>query len=226
MASASQCYNATLYSTAGTTLRSVFNYSGPITGTQTVVATVNGTVTFEGNSTIESTATTTGTNTVSGITVPTDTEVKTYQSAAANGQTTLYGATGRTTQSVAGFAFSTTFKTVYSPPFVNLQFTLTAGQTITQNYAGTTTTTTAAGATSASTTVNQSLRFVGIESVTVPAGTFSTCKFEQWDNATPTQITTSYLAVGNGALVKSTGVSSQGTQTISATQLVLNGTSL
>ena len=226
MASASQCFNLALYTTAGTTLRSVFNYAGPITGTQTVVATVGGTTSFEGASVIESTATTTGTNTVAGVTVPTDTEVKSYQTASASGETTQHGVTGRTAQTVAGFSISTTFKTVFTPPWVNRQFTMTAGQTITQSYTGTTTVTSLAGTTSSTATTNQSLRFVGIESVTVPAGTFSSCKFEQWDNTSPANVTTSWLAVGNGALVKSVGVSAEGTQTISATALVLNGSSL
>lgn len=229
MASASQCFNLALYNTPGTTSRVVFDYSGIITGRQTVQATVGAITSFEGVSAREVTATTSGTNTVAGLTVAIDTSVKSYQNAAANGETTQYGAVVTANTPVAGFNVTSTSRTVFSPPWVDRRFTMTAGQTLTQTYTGTTTTSSGGilgspgTTTTVTTTTTQSIRFVGIESVTVPAGTFSACKFEDSDPAVPGSVTTTWLATGHGTNVKSVGSGPSGTQTIEAVSVQING---
>ncbi len=207
----------------------VYDYSGVITGQQTVASTVGNVTTFEGSSAREVTATTTGSNSIAGISTAIDTEVKAYQTAAANGEVTQYGSIARATTPIAGFSLTNTIKTVYTPAWVDRMFTMTAGQTLVQTYAGTTTTTTGgiAGVPGTTTTSNlsasQTTRYLGRESVTVPAGTFNACKFEQFDTASPSNVTTSWLAPGNGVMVKTTGTSTQGPQTISARTLLING---
>ncbi|MFG5410993.1 hypothetical protein ABXN37_26410, partial [Piscinibacter sakaiensis] len=231
-ASASQCFNLALSETQGTVLRSVFNYSGIITGTQTVVATVGGLTSFEGATAREIVATTNGTNTIAGLTTTISTEVKAYNRAAANGEVTNYGAIVSAPVTVAGFTVTSNSKTVYNPPWVDRRNTLSAGQQITQTYTGTTTTTTGGlfgtpGSTTTNTaTISDVVRFVGIESVTVPAGTYQACKFENWAPATPADVTTNWIVVGSGALAKTLSVSSGGTQLIEATSLQLNGATL
>ena len=210
----------------------MFNYSGPITGTQTVVATVNPPTVFEGVTATELVAVTTGTNTVSGVTAPIDTEVRNYSNAAADGRTTEYGATGRTRVSVAGFTIDTTFKTVFTPAWIDARFAMNAGETLVQTYTGTTTSTTpglfGAPATNTTNTATTSttIRFLGIESVSVPAGSFNSCKFEEYETGTPANKSTIWFGVGNGAVLKTVTVTPEGTQTIEATSLVLNGSSL
>lgn len=207
----------------------MFDYSGVITGTQTVQATVGSITTFEGRSARELTATTTGTNTIAGLTVAIDTQTRTYQNAAANGEVTQYGAVVRATTPVAGFSVTSDSRTVFNPPWVDRRFTMTAGQTLTQTYTGTTTVVSggilgAPGTTTTSTTtLTQNIRFVGIESVTVPAGTFNACKFEDTDPASPGAVTTTWLAVNHGSIVKTVGTGPSGTQTIVATSILING---
>ena len=229
MASASQCYNFALYTTPGTTSRTVFDYSGIITGTQTVVATVGEQTTFEGQSARELTAVTTGTNTVAGLTASIDTQVKAYQNALANGEVTQYGTVVRAITPVAGFNMTSDARTVFSPPWLDRRYTLNAGQTLTQTYTGTTTVVSGGilgspgTTTTVTTTTTQNIRFVGIESVTVPAGTFNACKFEDTDPASPGSMTTSWIAVNHGFNLKSVGTGPSGTQTIVATSVLLNG---
>ena len=207
----------------------MYDYSGIITGQQTVVSTVGNITSFEGSSAREMTATTTGSNTIAGLTVAIDTELKSYQNAAANGETTQYGVLLRAVTPTGGFALTTNSKTVFAPPWVDRRYTLTAGQSIVQTYAGTTTSTTTGfpglptTPTTANVSVSQTVRFVGKESVTVPLGTFQACKFEEFATATPSEVTTNWLAVGNGVLLRSSATTTQGTQVIAARTLLING---
>lgn len=227
--SALDCYSFALTTTAGTTVRVVYDYSGVITGQQTVASTVGGITSFEGFSARETTTTTTGSNTIGGATVAIDTELKSYQTALANGETTQYGVQLRAVTPAGGFALTTNSKTVFSPPWVDRRFTLTAGQSIVQTFAGTTTSTSTgipglpATPTTTNTSSSQTVRFVGIESVTVPLGTYQACKFEEFATATPSEVTTNWLALGNGVLLRSTATTTQGTQVIAARTLLING---
>ncbi len=172
---------------------------------------------------------TTGTNTVGGVYVAVDTQVKTYQTAVPAGEVTFFGAVTRVVTPVAGFSLTNDSRTVYSPPWVDRRFTLNAGQTLTQTYTGTTTATVGGfpgvpgTSTTTTTTTTQHVRFVGLESVTVPAGTFNACKFEDTDPATPANMTTTWPAVNHGSMVKTVGTSPSGTQTIVARSILVNG---
>jgi hypothetical protein len=217
---------------AGTTVKVVWDYAGPITGTQTVTSTVGSQKTFEGQQAVETVATTTGTNTVAGVTTSIDTVVKAYTRKTGAAEITYYGALVTASQQVLGFSIPMETKTVWTPPWVDHRYTLGVGEQLTQTYSGSTTITTGGVLGSPSTVTTQPtpvsnvVKFVGIESVTVPAGTYNACKFQDWAVATPTEVTTTWLIVGKGMLVKTLAVTKTGTQTISATSLTLNGQKL
>lgn len=217
---------------AGTTVKVVWDYAGPITGTQTVTSTVGQSKTFEGAQAVETVATTTGTNTVAGITTTLDTVVKAYTRKTGSAEITYYGALTTSTQLVAGFSIPMETKTVWSPPWVDHRYSLGVGEQLTQTYSGSTTITSGGllgspgTVTTTPTPVSNVVKFVGIESVTVPAGTYNACKFQDWAVATPTEVTTTWIVVGKGMLVKTMAVTKSGTQTISATSLTLNGQKL
>ncbi|MFO1292521.1 MAG: hypothetical protein U1F07_05505 [Rubrivivax sp.] len=189
-------------------------------------------VSWEGNQAYKYTATTTGTNTVAGATTSINTVSDSYSRRTATAEVTMFGTEVTTTQSVSGFNVATVNKMVWSPPLVDRRYTMAIGDTLTQSYAGTNTTTTAGilGAPGTSSTVQVSVtnvsKFVGIESVTVPAGTFNACKFQEWAAATPDDVSTSWLVVGKGVSVKTVSASSSGTQTIQARSVKINGQSL
>jgi hypothetical protein len=65
---------------------------------------------------------------------------------------------------------------------------------------------------------------VGQEQVTVPAGTYSTCKFEVTTADSPV-VTTSWVIVGKGIPVHTSSSGSDGV-TIKATAITLNGAHL
>jgi hypothetical protein len=44
--------------------------------------------------------------------------------------------------------------------------------------------------------VSPNIKFYGVESVTVPAGTYSACKFEQFDSSGPGTNTFTWLIAG------------------------------
>jgi hypothetical protein len=106
------------------------------------------------------------------------------------------------------------------------------GDTITQSYSGSTTIATGGilgtpgTSTTTATPVSNTVKFVAVETLTVPAGTFKTCKFQDYATGTPANVTTSWLVYGNGVSVKSESVTASGTQTITATSVKVNGKSL
>lgn len=191
--------------------------------------TVGGTTTFEGNSAVLYTAKTTGTNTVGGQTLAVDTSSNNYSKRTGTGEVTNYGSVITATQAIFGFNVSTETKVVWSPPWKDLRYGMAVGDTIVQTYSGSTTITTggfggAPGSTTTNITpVSNTVKFVGIETVTVPAGTYRTCKFQEWATATPAQVTTSWLLLGKGLLAKSEAVTTEGTQLITATSIKING---
>lgn len=111
---------------------------------------------------------------------------------------------GRVNSTAAGF--SITVDTFFEPPFVDRTGSLKAGETFSATRTGRRVTkTTGAPVPIPDSTVNfsdrPSITFVGIESVTVPAGTFQACKFT--DNTDPSQVVTEWIGVGNGIALKS-----------------------
>jgi hypothetical protein len=114
---------------------------------------------------------------------------------------------------------SGTSKSVFTPPFLNRRYTLAPGESTTSTSTMVTTTTlTGMPPTTQTTSHTQTDRYLGQESVTVPAGTFNACKFE-------TANQTTWEAVGRGVMVKSISLdSSGGTTTMQLTAGSINGT--
>lgn len=216
----------------------VYTYSGLIGGDQTVESVVDGASTFKGQSAVQVTTTTTGSNSFQGITTTTTTRSRSYAQAANNGLTRTLGAIIEATVSTAlpsipglpplpGTNTTTTSETVYNPPSENIEYTIAVGQSINKTESSTTTVTSGPGAGTAPITVSgtTTYTFEAKETITVPAGTFSTCRYRF---STPGDSTTSqsWLIVGKGIMAKSETRTSQGTQSIVLKSGTYNGSRL
>jgi hypothetical protein len=228
--SSNGCFDLSLAETQGTHSVIGYTYSGAITGTEIVDSTVGAMTTFEGQSARQSALITTGSHTAAGQTVAINTNGTTYSARTGDGQMTQYGLQTVASGSAGGITFTTTIKTVYSPPFVDNQYSLALGSSITQTLAGTATTTIHTGVvpdqvtTSAIPASTSTTTYVGQEQVSVIAGTYSACKYQV---TTPgsSDVTTSWFIVGKGIPVKTT-ISGSVSQTIEANSVVLNGAHL
>lgn len=200
------CFDQALLDTQGTRLTVSYSYSGDVTGTQTVDATVGGLVTFQGYQARETVSTTTS-SMQGGFTIT----AKVYT--ARNGDVvTQYGMT--TEES----AMAPAMRTVYTPPYEDRMAVLALGEshTATQN----TTYTYLVNGTENSSSYSSSYTatYLGVEPVTVAAGTYEACKFEVTSGpASPA--TTNWYIRGKGFHVKSV----TGNQVMEATSVKLNG---
>lgn len=210
-----------------------YEHTGRITGNTTVASVVNAPATFEGQASIEHSHHTTGTNTrvATGEVSVIDLTVKGYGIRTGTAEVTQHGVVTTSIMELSpGVPVSMEVKVVWSPAWVDTQYALNAGDTVIKTLQAATTTT--IGSTPPGvfgpivTTVTPNIKFHGVESVTVPAGTYSTCKFEQFDSSSPSTNTFTWLIVGKGILVKSMDTTSEGVQTISATAVTLNGQGL
>lgn len=209
----------------GFTTRNVYDYQGIITGEQTVETVVNGAAAFEGQNATLTTATTTGTNQTQGVTVSTTTVNKVYQQALGGGRIKTLGALIDATIGgavVAGISTPSTTvssKVVYDPAEENTEFTLAVGQSVTKT---TTVRTTTAGNTITS-TGSTTHTFEARESITVPAGTYNTCRYRITSGG---DATTTWYIVGKGIMARSQATTSAGTQTIQLKSGTFNGAPL
>ncbi len=139
---------------------------------------------------------------------------------------TEYGGTIVTGVTVAGISVNTTTTTTYTPPKPDRRFTLAVGasDTVTSTL-GVTSVTNFGPTPATSTAETTTIRFVGQESVTVPAGTFAACKFVDTANSETTE---HWFAKGNGAPIRFTSRTSEGqVVTISMTSASrLNGAAI
>lgn len=198
---------------SGTTVKTVFaNSTNPaLAGTATMAN--NGVVTFDGHA-----ATEVAVVTRSGIL---NLDAKLYADFdAASGVATLYGSVSAYTSTLGANTTRQDTTSILTPPIVDNEFTLAPGQSVASQTevssdATTTTVNGVAGPTTTSTRRTSSLAttFVGIETVTVAAGTFSTCRYQ--DHAGVTK----WLLLGYGTTVKD----SQGG---AATAITVNGVPL
>lgn len=194
---------------AGTTVRTT--YASPATPSLAATQSVsnNGTVSFAGQSATE--IATTGTLGAAAI------DIKVYGAFdATSGVATLYG-------SVTHYVSATTLQdttSILTPPIVDTEFALAAGQSVASQMevSSDTTTVTVNGVAGQPTTTTRSsaspaTTFVGIETVTVAAGTFTTCRY-----LASTGIT-SWILAGYGTEV-------QNSQGGFATSILVNGVAL
>lgn len=208
------CYDLGLAETPGTHIVETFEYSGSVTGSQTVDSLVGDLTLFEGHQARATATHSTGSNTVQGTTVAVDTNGTFYASRTGTSEMTHYGFS-----TVAGPA---TINTVYSPPFVDRQSGLAIGESIIATQTGTTNMT--FGGTSlppSQINTTTTTKYVGQDPVTVPAGTYNTCKFEV-TTAGSSGVTTNWVIVGNGIPVQVT-LTGDAPVTMKATAISLNG---
>lgn len=199
------CFDQALLDTQGTRLTVSYSYSGAMTGTQTVDATVGGLVTFNGYQARETVSTTTS-SMQGGFTIT----AKVYT--ARNGDVvTQYGMTTEAS------AMAPAMRTVYTPPYEDRMAVLALGEshTATQN----TTYTYLVNGTENSSSYSSSYTatYLGVEPVTVAAGTYEACKFEVTSGPT-SPATTNWYVRGKGFHVKSV----TGNQVMEATSVKLN----
>ncbi|MEM7692042.1 MAG: hypothetical protein AAF194_06300 [Pseudomonadota bacterium] len=108
-------------------------------------------------------------------------------------------------------------------PFRLVRFDLNAGESDTQTYTTTTTTDTGDGPNSDTVTTTLVRRFDGIESVTVPAGTFQACRFTETATTSGFEdVQREWVDVGSGVLLKA----ENDAQTTELVRSLVNGTVL
>lgn len=196
---ASECLNTQLLA-SGTTYQLDYAVSGALTGTSRTTGSIGAATSFNGVSGLSPVTQTTVTNYTAPVAVNSSVTLTSYQ--ALEGLDILrYGSVS--TVSALGSTFET--RIVNNPVERDKRYTLGVGGTYAILSNITTTVTPPGTSTATSTTTN--VTYAGQESVTVPAGTFVTCKF-QTNTGGPT--TTEWIIKGKGVLARSTSPSSSG----------------
>lgn len=225
----------------GARTRAIYVYDGLITGEQTVDSVITGPASFKGQNAVLVTSTTKGTNTttVGGFTSTTTstTVVRSFEQPSTNGLVKTLGAVTEVTTAVSlpsipglpplpGTESVTSTETVYNPPIENIEFTLALGGSLTKTATSTTTTLSGSFIPPPTTvTTNQTYLFEAKETVSVPAGTYSTCRYRV-GTAGANDTGTLWLIVGKGIMAKSEAITPQGVQTIRLKSGTYNGAPL
>jgi hypothetical protein len=226
-----------LHDTTGTRIVVTYEHTGTSTGTQTMDWLVNGPKNFESNAAIETTLRLTGSLTTGGVAANTDFTTTQYGRATGAAEYTHYGSEFSMVSNLpGGISSSTATKSVYTPPWVSRVYGLALGQSVTESSTDVSTTTSSLTipggpampptTTTSTNTSTQTTRFVAREQVTVPAGTYSTCKFETTIGGMDGS-STSWVIDGKGIAVKMQTTSGTNvTLTQQATSVKLNGQNL
>jgi hypothetical protein len=214
------CYDLSVYDRPGNHIVANRTVSNPL-GTQTTESLVGEVVNFQGQQVREIAVTVAGNySTLSDTAV-----VKNYSNHTAEGELSSYGSIVQTSRTYAGATSSETVTTVISPPLADRRYRLAAGESAAQTYSYVKTTAGSSGTSTTRTsgTSRSIIKYVGREVITVPAGTYETCKFE---TISPRySITTEWLIAGPGIsvlrVVRTLGQSSL--YQTKATAVTLNG---
>ena len=194
------------------------DYQGPITGTQHTesrLTTLNST--FGGvTGLIEVGLLTSGTNSSNGYSFSTNTTGKTYYKVVSPGVIAQYG----TSVTAVTFGQSVATTTSYAPPYVNGAANLAIGETGTYSYTGTLA---SSGPGSGPVSFSTTVKFVGKESITVPAGTFNACRYDTLGTSGAVTATGWYY---RSIVIKSSTPSTSGTQIIQLKAATINGASI
>ena len=125
---------------------------------------------------------------------------------------TEFGGTVTTSVTAAGITVSGTTTVTYSPAVADRRYTLAVGGSNTTTTTQTVTSVTNFGSTPATTSSETTtVTYVGQESITIPAGTFTACKFSV---VTSGGTQTEWFGKGNGAPLQFTSKASDGTATL------------
>lgn len=221
------CFDLALMETEGTHAEIGYLYSGMLTGNEFSVTTVGGLTAFEGSQAREITTVSNGAFFGDGQSFTMDTVGRTYSLRTGPAQMTNYGFDTTSTIRVDPFVFSTGMKMVYQPPFIDASYSLAPGASWTGTQTGTATMTYHGpfGEEEIYTIplmIATTIRYVGREQVSVPAGTYDACRFEVTSSDTP-DVDTQWVVYGKGFAVQTLSVTPEGTQTTQATSMRLNG---
>jgi len=188
------CYDLSVYDRPGNHIVVGRTVSAPV-GTHTTESLVGDVVSFQGRQ-VREIAVNTTTNYSGGLTE--SFAVKNYANHTGEGELTSYGSVVQSTRTFpSGSTLNETATTVYSPPWTERRYRLAPSESAAQTYSYVKTSSGSSGGTG---TVRSIVKYVGREIITVPAGTYETCKFE---TITPRySITTDWLVVGPGISVQ------------------------
>lgn len=214
-AAASECFNPAQFA-AGTTYQLDYTVSGAVTGTSSTTGNIGANTTYNGTSNLIPITQTVVTNYTAPTAVNATVNMTAYMQV--DGLDILSYATVATVS--VPFVGNMETKQVFSPAARDKRFTLNAGESTV--FAQTYTTTVTPPGTTSNTTASPTVTYVGQESVTVPAGTFTACKFNQtFEGST----STTWIIKGSGVMAKSTDLSSNTTLQLQSTSR-LNGSPL
>ena len=217
----------------GSRFLATYAVSGSITGQITFDSLVQGPGTFEGQSATRIFSKTETTFSESGITLTNSTEATSYAQDGGNGFTRSLGTDGKTVTGAftipgAGTVGGQTslFKTVFTPPELNVEFSIQPGQAISKNSV---VTSTVAGITTPALAFTTTHTFAARESITVRGRSYNTCRYTSTEG-TPASTTTHWYIVNRGVAARTqTVTTANGQQTTDLIELVqgsLNGAPL
>ena len=211
---ASACLNPAAY-TSPSNVHLDYGVSGAFTGSSVsdTVSALN--VIFEGQTATEFRST----QTTSYTGQPTILSSSSSYAKLENLDVVTYGSTSDITTPLTG-----TVKSVFSPPSRDKRYSLGVGESATQTYNITSTSTFTGLPTITQTTLQtETVKYLGHETVTVPAGTFDTCKFEQGNGSS-----TVWIAAGSaaGVAAKSSSTSQGTTVILELRSGTINGTAI
>lgn len=220
------CYDLGLLETQGTRLQVNYRHTGFATGDSTTDSTVGGLTTYQGRQARESQYAVTSTLTASGVTTTTELSGKSYELRTGDAEVTHFGSVMTGAFAFQGMNGTTTTQLVFEPPWVDQTAGLALGASYTYTESGTTTVTTSIPGFPSVPQVStfsssETVRFAAREQVTVPAGTYATCKFEYLEGATVTS--THWVIDGKGIPVKMVDGTDGQTSTQEATEVKING---
>ncbi len=215
MGSASECFNIAWY-TPGTTAVLDYAITGNATGTTRSNLTVTGGKTFNGQSGLleffqdQTTTYSAPATLASAGTVPTQSRFYFTENGSVE---TEFGGTLVASASVAGISVTTTTTSINNPALTDRRYTLAVGASSTSSTTRTTTSVTNFGATPATSAAESAtVTFVGQESITIPAGTFTACRYTVVTSSGGTN--EEWFGKGNGAPLKLTSKASDGTSIV------------
>ncbi len=191
----------------GTRVTVEYENFGADAGTQTWDFLVARMTTFEGHPALEQILKTVSRTTAAdGSRRVHEGESRTYALPTGDAEISHYGVVILSQFDSGAFVLTNSIRTVYSPPWVDRQYGLAVGASDTSSATGINTSTVSGfpgipDSTSTTPFSNSvTMKYVGRESVTVPAGTYTTCKLESGQTADG--VFTQWVIVGKGITVK------------------------
>ena len=197
------CYDLHLLEQPTTRITVTMDHTGLTFGTMTLDWTIRGVRSFGTNLATETVLKSTGGH-IGGSSV--DAEEKSYTSRSGDAAQIQYGSE-RTTVADFGGTLLTVIETVqHTPPTADLRYGLAVGESFTRQVSSTVTKSTSFSSkptvTTSSRNEEETVRFVAIERITVPAGTYDTCRFESRQASAPDVVNTTWVIQGKGIPVK------------------------